>query len=119
MFKQYIKNKKHSYGIRLYRLTANDVYILKISIYLDKSESDDNDFGKTAAVFINSIGNYLDKGYDVLLITIIIPFLAKYLAGRYKLVPSASFRLGTRLQVGKHTYLKHCGKKEKVIQNQS
>ena len=34
MFKQYVKNKKHNYGIEFYELTINNGYVLKISIFL-------------------------------------------------------------------------------------
>ena len=42
-------------------------FALKISIYSGNllSESDDIDTGKTSAVFINLMDNYLDKGYHV------------------------------------------------------
>ena len=83
VFKQHIKNKRHRYGIKFCEPTANDGYVLKISSYLSKIESDDNDLGKTAAVFISLIDNCLDKGYHVFAENYYNSFyLANHLTGR-------------------------------------
>ena len=42
-------------------LATNNSYVLKVSVYSGKKKSNDNDLGKTAAVVINILENYLEK----------------------------------------------------------
>lgn len=64
-FRQYIKNKKHKYGIKLYELCESDGLVMKIKIYSGKSEETDNNLGHTAGVVLHLLEDYLDKGYTV------------------------------------------------------
>lgn len=64
-FRQYIKNKKHKYGIKLYELCESDGLVMKIKIYSGKSEETDNNVGHTTSVVLHLLEDYLDKGYKV------------------------------------------------------
>lgn len=65
LFRQYIKNKKHKYGIKLYELCESDGLVMKIKIYSGKCEETDNKVGHTADVVLHLLEDYLDKGYAV------------------------------------------------------
>lgn len=65
LFRQYIKNKKHKYGIKLYELCESDGLVMKIKIYSGKSEETDNNVGHTTDVVLHLLEDYLDKGYTV------------------------------------------------------
>ncbi|XP_030747681.1 piggyBac transposable element-derived protein 4-like [Sitophilus oryzae] len=62
-FRQYIKNKKHKYGIKLYELCESAGMVLKIKVYCGKSEPTENDLGHAASVVLHLMEKYLDKGY--------------------------------------------------------
>ena len=62
---QYIKNKRHKYGIKLYELCESRGLVLKIRIYSGVSFSDVNNLGQSAAVVIELLEGYLDKGHIV------------------------------------------------------
>ncbi|XP_067136002.1 piggyBac transposable element-derived protein 4-like [Centruroides vittatus] len=64
-FRQYIKNKKHKYGVKLYELCESDGIVMKISIYSGKSEGIDSNLGHTNDVVLHLLEDYLDKGYTV------------------------------------------------------
>lgn len=81
MYKRYIKNTRYKCGIKFSELITNGVYVLEISFYSVKCESEDNNLGKTAVGFINVLNSYLDKGYYVFADNYFYSFyLAKYLA---------------------------------------
>lgn len=65
LFRQYIKNKKHKYGIKLYELCESDSLVMKIKNYSGKSEETDNNVGHTSDVVLHLLEDYLDKGYTV------------------------------------------------------
>lgn len=62
LFRQYIKNKKHKYGVKLYELCESDGLVLKIKIYSEKSEEADNNVGHSTDVVLHLLEDYLDKG---------------------------------------------------------
>ncbi|KAG5864001.1 hypothetical protein JTB14_007635 [Gonioctena quinquepunctata] len=64
-FRQYIKNKKHKYGVKLYELCESDGLVMKIKIYCGKSEKTDHDLGHTTDVVLHLLEDYLDKGYTL------------------------------------------------------
>nr|XP_023027317.1 piggyBac transposable element-derived protein 4-like [Leptinotarsa decemlineata] len=66
VFRQYIKNKKHKYGIKLYVLTEPCGVILKVLIY---TRAMDNLGGKghTTKVVLDLMRNYLDSGHSLYL----------------------------------------------------
>lgn len=66
-FRQYIKNKKHKYGVKLYELCESNGMVLKIKVYCGKSEVTEsaNGFGHASNVVLHLMESYLDKGYVV------------------------------------------------------
>ena len=65
LFRPYISNKKHKYGIKLYELSESDGRVMKIKIFSGKSEETDNNVGHTTDVVLHLLEDYLDKGYTV------------------------------------------------------
>ena len=63
MFRQYIKNKKHKYGIKLYNLCESNGLIIKIKIYCGKEEGTQTDMGHASDVVLHLAEDFLDKGY--------------------------------------------------------
>lgn len=64
-FRQYIKNKKHKYGVKLYELCESDSVVMKIKVYSGKCEETDTNFSHTTNVVLHLLEDYLDKGYTV------------------------------------------------------
>ena len=65
IFRQYIKNKPHKYGIKFYELYAHDGLVLSAEIYGGQGFSDFNNLGQTAAIVLKLMEPYLEKGYHV------------------------------------------------------
>lgn len=61
-FRQYIKNKKHKYGIKLYELCESNGMVLRIKVYCGKSETS-SEMGHASDVVFELMDGYLDKGY--------------------------------------------------------
>ncbi|KAG5881484.1 hypothetical protein JTB14_026541 [Gonioctena quinquepunctata] len=64
MFRQYIKNKKHKYGIKFYLLTESTGTIMKIQIYTGAADDMGGERHATKIV-LNLANNYLDQGYSL------------------------------------------------------
>lgn len=62
-FRQYIQNKKHKYGVKLYKLCESDGLIQKTKIYCGKTELPEGNFGHATGVVLHLMEDYLDKGY--------------------------------------------------------
>ncbi|XP_041369939.1 piggyBac transposable element-derived protein 4-like [Gigantopelta aegis] len=65
LFRQYIKNKCHKYGIKLYELCEPRGTVLKIQVYSGVHLTDDNGYGQAAATVLDLLDGYLDKGHVV------------------------------------------------------
>ena len=65
LFKQYIKNKRHKYGIKYYELCNNDGLILQASIYGGQSFEGKKDLGQSAVVANHLMNDFFDKGYNM------------------------------------------------------
>lgn len=63
-FRQYIKTKRHKYGVKLYVLTKPDGTILKFSVYTGQL-NDFGDKGHAANVVLNLMDGRLDVGHAV------------------------------------------------------
>ncbi|XP_064597891.1 piggyBac transposable element-derived protein 4-like [Liolophura sinensis] len=63
LFRQYIKNKRHKYGVKLYELCESDGMVLKILIYSGTNVDDDLHLGQSAAVVLHLMPDFLDKGH--------------------------------------------------------
>lgn len=68
LFRQYIANKRHKYGIKLYELTF-DGLILNILVYTGRGTLVDTDKGysHTFSVVRKLLTDYLNKGHEVYL----------------------------------------------------
>ena len=65
VFRQYIKNKRHKYGIKFFELCTNDSFVLKTEVYSGQKFQDPQSFGKTRDVVLHLMELYLDKGYHL------------------------------------------------------
>lgn len=66
-FRQYIKNKRHKYGIKLYELCTHDGYILNIIIYCGKGTMITDEKSHTFTVVTCLMENYINKGHTLYL----------------------------------------------------
>lgn len=64
VFRQYIKNKRHKYGIKLYVLTESSGLILKFAVYTGVTD-DLGGTGHAANVVLHLMQNNLNKGYSL------------------------------------------------------
>lgn len=89
-FRQYIKNKKHKYGIKVYELTTYDGFILNTRIYVGKGMLQEEGGGAhTSKVVKDLVKDYTSKGHEI------------YLDNFYTSVPLAEYLLKQRtLMVG-------------------
>lgn len=67
VFRQYIKNKRHKYGIKLYMLTEPDGTILRSLVYTGALDDNIGGKGHTTKVVLDLLQNYLDSGHSVYL----------------------------------------------------
>lgn len=58
IFKQYIKNKSHKYGVKLYKLCTPDGYTLRVSIYAGKNNTEVSKYGHTYDVAMELMGPF-------------------------------------------------------------
>lgn len=58
-FRQYVKNKRHRYGIKLYKLCLKGGYTYDVNIYCGK---DDHPLGASANIVLQLTNKLLDKG---------------------------------------------------------
>lgn len=63
IFRQYIPNKRHKYGIKLYELTTHDGFILNIIIYVGKGTLEIDGESHSFSVVKQLIRDYLGKGH--------------------------------------------------------
>ncbi|XP_046671370.1 piggyBac transposable element-derived protein 4-like [Homalodisca vitripennis] len=64
-FRQYIKGKRHKYGIRLYTLTEHQGLILKFAVYTGRDDKSIGGKGHTEKVVLYLLKDYLNKGHAV------------------------------------------------------
>lgn len=64
-FRQYIKNKRHKYGVKLYTLTEHQGFILKFLIYAGSEDKIVGGVGHTEKVVLCLLNRYLGKGHAV------------------------------------------------------
>ena len=65
VFRQYIKNKRHKYGIKFYELCTHDDLVMTIEIYGGQHINDEHSLGQTGATVLKLMQPFLDKGYHV------------------------------------------------------
>ena len=64
-FCQYIKNKKHKYGVNFFELCTNVGFNLRADIYSGEKFADKESLGQIAVVDVHLIKPYLYKGYHI------------------------------------------------------
>ncbi|XP_072947669.1 uncharacterized protein [Epargyreus clarus] len=65
IFRQYLKGKKHPYGIKLYILTDEHGVVLKTIVYAGASDTLVGGDNHSEKVVLNLLNNYLNQGYSV------------------------------------------------------
>lgn len=65
VFRQYIKNKRHKYGIKLYELCESRGLVLRIRVYTGTAIDDDMNMGQSGAIVMKLLDGFLDKGHVV------------------------------------------------------
>ena len=65
IFRQYIKNKRHKYGVKLYELCESTGIILRTSIYSSVSYPDSHDLGQTGAIAMSLLTDFTGREYTV------------------------------------------------------
>ena len=65
VFRQYIKNKRHKYGVKYFELCTKDGLILRTSIYSGQDLDTEKSLGKTANVVLDLTKEFLGKGYHL------------------------------------------------------
>ena len=80
VFRQYIKNKRHRYGVKLYLLTEPDGTMLKASVYTGTLDGYGGK-GHAANIVLHLTEEMLDVGHSLFIwtiITIVMNLLANY-----------------------------------------
>ncbi|KAJ2954434.1 hypothetical protein O0L34_g2704 [Tuta absoluta] len=70
VFRQYIKNKKHKYGIKLYKLCESNGIVIKIRIYTGKTNESNlrgaqAKYNHSTQIVMDLLQGYLDQGYKL------------------------------------------------------
>ncbi|GBP40875.1 PiggyBac transposable element-derived protein 4 [Eumeta japonica] len=65
LFRQYIKNKRHKYGLKLYMLTEPDGLILKFRVYAGSKDVEVTGKGHAEKIVLHLLEDFLEKGHEV------------------------------------------------------
>jgi hypothetical protein len=65
VFRQYLKGKKHPYGIKLYILTDEYGVVMKTIVYAGSSDTLVGGVNHCEKVVLNLLSNYINKGYSI------------------------------------------------------
>ena len=65
VFRQYIKNKRHKYGVKFFELCSDDGLVMKVQIYSGTKLTDTESLGQTGSIVLHLMEPYLDKGYHL------------------------------------------------------
>ena len=66
-FRQYISNKRHKYGIKLYEVTTDDGFILDVIVYTGKGTIVEEDSSHVQSVVKKLLKDFVEKGHTVYL----------------------------------------------------
>lgn len=64
VFRQYLKSRRHKYGIKLYILTESDGLILNLLVYTGQAD-ETGEKDHTEKVVLHLANNYLNSGYSI------------------------------------------------------
>ncbi|XP_065658423.1 piggyBac transposable element-derived protein 4-like [Hydra vulgaris] len=65
VFRQYVKNKRHRYGIKFYELCESDGIVLKVKIYSGEITLGKYLLGQTGAIILDLMEKFLGKDYHL------------------------------------------------------
>ena len=65
VFRKYIKNKRHKYGVKFFELCTDDGLVLKTQIYSGTKFTDTESLGQTGSIVLHLMKPYLNKGYHL------------------------------------------------------
>ena len=65
IFRQYIKNKKHKYGVKVCKLCESDGIVMNVKIYSGEPTPDIHSMGQPGAIVLNFMEKFLGKGYQL------------------------------------------------------
>ena len=65
VFRQYIKNKHHKYGIKFYELCSDDGLVLTVEAYCGQGFIVEHNLCQTAVSVLKIMNPFLNKGYHV------------------------------------------------------
>lgn len=65
VFRQYIKNKRHKYGIKFHELCTYDGLVFTLEAYGGQGFNDEHSLRQTGATVLKLMNPYLNKGYHV------------------------------------------------------
>lgn len=65
VFRQYIKNKRHKYGIKLYLLCDPDGFVHRILVYTGQKDATSAQPGHTGQVVFQLMRDFLNKGHSL------------------------------------------------------
>ena len=65
VFRQYIKNTRHKYGVKFFELCTDDGLVMKVEIYSGTKLTDTESLEQTGSVVLHLMEPYLDKGYHL------------------------------------------------------
>ncbi|XP_065663012.1 piggyBac transposable element-derived protein 4-like [Hydra vulgaris] len=65
IFRQYVKNKRHKYGIKFYEHCESDGIVLKVKIYSGETTLGKHLLGQTGAIVLDLMEKFLGKGYHL------------------------------------------------------
>ena len=65
VFRQYVKNKRHKYGIKFYELCESDGTVLTVKIYSCETTLDKHLLGQTGAIVLDLMEKFLGKDYHL------------------------------------------------------
>ncbi|XP_065671830.1 piggyBac transposable element-derived protein 4-like [Hydra vulgaris] len=65
VFRQYVKNKRHKYGIKFYELCESDGIVLKVKIYSGETTLGKHLLGQTGAFVLDLMEKLLGNGYHL------------------------------------------------------
>jgi hypothetical protein len=65
IFRQYLKNKRHRYGIKIFKLCSGPGYTNSFKIYSGKKESENQPGNMSTAIVMSLCQDILDKGHTI------------------------------------------------------
>ena len=65
IFRQYIKKKRHKYGVKFFELCTYGGLVLNVEVYSGTKFQDAEGLGQTGAVVLHLMQSYFDKGYHL------------------------------------------------------